>query len=124
MLKLTIPRIPVGPNGPRGLFRMHWSARRRDRQEWTLEIAAAVRAAPGAPEFCATGFRNVTIHQVRRRRLDHDNLHASCKHVLDALVSAGLIVDDSPGWITLIVTQEAGKPNRTEITITEESRRD
>lgn len=117
MIRLTIPRIPIGPNGPKGLFRLHWAARRKDRDAWALEIQVAMRGVPKPPLFAATGFKHVTIHQVRRRKFDHDNLTASCKHILDALVSAGLIVDDSPGWIALKVTQETGKEHRTEITI-------
>lgn len=118
MILLTIPRIPAGPNGRGGLFRQHYQARRRDRIMWEQEILAA-RRADGRYVEKATTFRDVTIHQIRKRKLDPDNLYASCKHVLDALVTGGLIVDDSPGWIALRVTQETGREQRTEIRIEE-----
>jgi hypothetical protein len=54
---------------------------------------------------------------VRKRLLDPDNLVASCKPIFDAVVHWGLIFDDDREHLAIEVTQEKGKPCRTEIKI-------
>jgi Holliday junction resolvase RusA-like endonuclease len=49
--------------------------------------------------------------------MDYDNLVASCKCVLDALVDWELIADDSPDHIELTVRQEVAKTPRTDVLI-------
>ncbi len=114
MISLTIPEVPRGPNGHAGLLRMHWRVRNqyRDRWYWLIRAALPVMVLEPQTERC-----KVRIHQVRKRRLDPDNLVASVKYVLDSLIRWGVIKDDSPGWIELTVTQEAGRPCRTLIEV-------
>jgi hypothetical protein len=114
MLRLTIPDIPPGPNGRRGLFRLHWAARRRLFESWAWLVTTALHRRPDAALKKRV---SVSIHQVRRRALDRDNLYASCKPVLDALVTNRLIFDDSERWVELTATQEVGREVKTIITI-------
>ncbi len=119
---LTIPRVPVGPNGTRrgpfrvhGLHQMHWSERRRYFREWILEVLLAVAGVvPDPPEsrFCRMV---ITLH--RQRLLDQDNAVASCKPVIDACRKCGLIAGDSRKWLDLTVDQVRDEEERTEITI-------
>jgi Holliday junction resolvase RusA-like endonuclease len=53
------------------------------------------------------------------RQLDYDNLVGGCKPLVDALVRAGLIVDDSPDHVAVEYCQEKCKRKdaRTEIEV-------
>ena len=120
MLKLTIPRIPPSPNGPGGYLRLHWTKRRKDKEAWKWEVMRATAKVRGIGDmFKPAPSRRVkvTIHQVRARLLDRDNLWASVKHICDSIVVCGLARDDSEKWMDLSVSQETGKDHRTEITI-------
>lgn len=61
----------------------------------------------------------VRIVSRRRRLLDPDNLAGGSKYLIDGLRYAGLLKDDSPDYISLIVEQvKCGKgEERTEIEI-------
>ena len=54
--------------------------------------------------------RRLTIRVQRPRVMDHDNLMASCKSVIDGAVSGGAAVDDSPTWLEAVVQQVKGPP--------------
>ena len=102
-VKLTIPDIPVGPNGPRGLMRMHWTKRRKYMDKWSWLVRQAL-GWPGILEPAPDKAR-VTIVQHRKRLMDKDNLYASCKPLLDACVDWQLLYDDSPSHCELEVQQ-------------------
>jgi len=101
--RLTIPALPVGPNGPKGLLRMHWARRAKYNESWKwLMLLWVVRTGQDLVER-----GEIRIHQYRKRLLDIDNLYASCKPVIDALKGL-VIVDDSPDRFSIKVTQEKG----------------
>jgi hypothetical protein len=112
---LSIPDVPVSPNGPKGYLRMHWAKRAKYNEAWAWRI----RGAMGWPAVFdqAPDMARVTIVQFRKRLLDEDNLWASCKCLLDGLVDWELIADDSPDHIELTVRQEVAKETHTEIEI-------
>lgn len=93
--------LPATPNTLRG---KHWAIVRRERQRAAWHLAAALLCA-GMPTKSqpVTGSR-WQLHLVRQGpgTLDRDNLSASYKQLQDAIVSAGLIHDDSPRvlWAT------------------------
>ncbi len=109
---IEIDESPVGPNGPKGLLRMHWKTRSNYYALWLRLIRAQI-SQPG----CATSRRVVRIHQIRKRLMDVDNLYASCKPILDGLKRWRLIRDDAPGWIDLTCTQEVGREVKTIIEV-------
>jgi hypothetical protein len=92
--RILSARVPVALcPGTNRLMRMHWATRRRLMRElmWSLRVAC-----PGA----CFGYRDparvrVRIARCTRTRMDPDNLVASAKHILDALVRLGVIVDDA-----------------------------
>jgi len=58
------------------------------------------------------------VHSVRKRLADIDGI--SAKAVIDGLIHAGLLVDDSAAFIKSIrFTQEKGKVEKTTLTFTE-----
>lgn len=115
-IRLSIPDIPVGPNGRFGLMRMHWTKRRKYAEKWEWQVRKAM-GYPGILEAPPDKAR-VTITQHRKRVMDTDNLYASCKVLLDALVNWQLLYDDSPGHCELSVKQQATKDDpHTDITI-------
>ena len=66
------------------------------------------------------GFRVVRIKSYRRNMVDERNIYD--KYIVDALVRAKLLRDDTPKWCRIEVTQEkvyAAVFERTEIEITE-----
>ena len=112
-MRLVIPDIPKSPNGPRGLLRMHWAARKRYWEYWRNLIRAEI---DNSHEPCQTK-QHVSITQIRQKKLDPDNLIASCKPILDALVAWTLIKDDSPDYIELSVRQDVEKGKFTIVVI-------
>jgi crossover junction endodeoxyribonuclease RusA len=94
----------------------HWSiaAKMRERMRTFVALAIAQQrpdAIPG-PVHVA-----LTFYWPTRRRRDPDN---GAKHVLDAIVDAGLIEDDGPPTLvslTLAARYDAERP-RTEVRIT------
>lgn len=61
----------------------------------------------------------VTIKRVAARLFDEDNLIGGAKHLIDALVRAGIVENDRPENIRLVVAQERAtkkkKPRRGEV---------
>ena len=93
--RVAIPGwLPVSVNA---LLRLHWSRRSRAKRADAAVVAAHCNAAcvPGAP-----GKRRVTLRfrQPKGRLGDADN---RLKSALDALVTCGRLVDDSPVWCEL-----------------------
>jgi Holliday junction resolvase RusA-like endonuclease len=117
LIVLTVSGVPPGPNGPRGMLRSHWTRRRKIQNDWICLIGVTLRdqgiwSVPPVDHFV-----QVRIWQTRKRQMDPDNLTASCKVILDALKHHGLIKDDSPKWISLVVNQGTGKIVRTQIVL-------
>lgn len=98
----------VGLNGSGGLMRMHWTRRRRY-NEAVASIVSTPRGRP-APFHRSGGKVSVLlVRAYKARQMDTDNLHAAAKPVLDALVRARIIPDDSPDVIDLKVQQKPRK---------------
>lgn len=91
---LTIPGyIPCGVNE---LLRVHWSKRRRLKLE-CRELVGHYSREQGIPR--AEGKRRVSLSFTlsgRGKVKDDDNVR---KVLSDALVAAGLLVDDAPAWV-------------------------
>jgi Holliday junction resolvase RusA-like endonuclease len=112
-MRLTISEIPKSPNSQGGLLRMHWASRHRYNLRWQALVRSAIDNTHKTPKEK----QMVTISQMRKRKLDPDNLYASCKPVLDALAAWGLIKDDSSEHIELRCAQVIGKEKITIIDI-------
>jgi hypothetical protein len=90
MIRLVLPREIQSGNA---LAYAHWRNRTKDRKAWELLIRAACCRPDGLRIK-----RSVTVTAYRGRLLDDDNLSSGCKHLRDALVRAGLLIDDCRAW--------------------------
>ena len=114
MTRLIIPEIPVGLNGGKGLLRMGHRARTKYNQLWKHLVREQIENSHKTPK----GRQTVYVSQMRPKLFeDSDNLHASCKPILDALVAWALIKDDSIKHIDLRPTQQKGKIKTTIVVI-------
>jgi hypothetical protein len=93
----------------------HWSQNARDRQrvEGLLRSCGGWHATVVADALKQEPRAAVLLLISRRPRLiDQQNLHGGAKALLDALKNGGLIVDDSPRWLTYSLDQELGELSR------------
>lgn len=112
--KYIIPAIP--PSNNRYIGRAAQWDYRKVKKQWETLVRAACKPLPESPIEKAT----VTLCYFfpDKRRRDPDNY--SGKMILDGLVKAGAIVDDSFGNIELVLVAEVDKDRpRVEITIKE-----
>lgn len=98
-------RLPFATPSQNVYQRWHWAQKKRFRDQCQMHLEVQCRLSPhGRPP------RNVKMHVCVTRHsagvLDYGNLVGGCKPVLDALVRVGLLVDDSPKWVTEAYQQE------------------
>src|SRR5437763_124430 len=84
----------------------------------TPSWARAASSAAGRPQPLARARVIATLVYARPPLRDIDNAWASLKECIDALVTGGLIVDDGPGTIELLVRQELGVRRRLVLAVT------
>ncbi|MFZ1363093.1 MAG: hypothetical protein WAS05_09235 [Candidatus Nanopelagicales bacterium] len=93
---LAVPGRPVSHNDNE---RRHWSTRRR-RAKRLRQLAWALAKKHQIPDLtgrCAVG---IQVHFSDKRRRDASNYVSSMhKHLLDGLVDAGVLTDDTPGEV-------------------------
>jgi hypothetical protein len=104
-MRLIIPDIPRGMNGSNGLLRMGYRARSKYNSYWRDLVRSQIDNSHKPQRSKCI----VSISQMRHKKLDPDNLSASCKPILDALKWWRLIKDDSEEWIDLRPSQTIGK---------------
>jgi hypothetical protein len=96
----TIPIVPMTNNQRE---RAHWAKLAKEKDDWTLLIplcAEANRQQEGERRMV-----EIVFCKTRGPESDSDNLHARCKSILDALVRRGWMIDDSPKYIDLRVSE-------------------
>ncbi len=111
MLKYKIPAIPPSNNKFIGRD-VRWKYQAEKRQ-WTEYIAVYCRPKPPDPMKGVTV--TLTYHFKDKRRRDPDNY--SGKMILDGLVRAGIIADDSFDCIILQLAAVYDKGGYTEISV-------
>ena len=109
----TIPEIPPSNNHYIGRD-VRWKYQ-TEKRRWADLIAAYCRPRPQKPIYRAVVTIRYYFKDARRR--DPDNY--SGKMILDGLVKAGIIEDDSFGKIDLVLRRVDGTEKRTEITVEE-----
>ena len=85
---LIIPRLPGLNTSSR---RQHWAVQHKDAKTWSSLVRTGVRR-PRVPHAKA----EVILRRCSTREPDYDNLVASFKPVVDALVTSGILADDKP----------------------------
>ena len=99
VLRLKVEGSPPSLNGPGGLMRMHWDAKRKMKELWTFLLLEAM--SPEEIEMfkhrrfkrCRVVYTRHTTHHVG---LDWDNMAASFKLLGDSLEDLNVLKDDSP----------------------------
>lgn len=113
-------RIPEASPSLNTLLRKHWGRDRRVKQKWhwliyqALGLSGAYRRMRTRTPFARA---HVKITRYSPRRLDEDNAIGGSKHLIDALKSCGVLVDDTPQHLVLELQQVRGAA-ATEIEIT------
>ena len=82
----------------------HWAKKHK----WTKQIGLLVRltrARRAEVAWVRERRMQVTITRYGSRELDDDNFRGGCKGLIDALVREGVILDDSPRWVTVTYVQ-------------------
>lgn len=114
----TLPVIP--PSNNRFIGRTNYREYQRIKKEWAMLTAAVCRPRPHRPFECAVV--RITYYFPDRRRRDPDNY--SGKMLLDGLVAAGILADDSFDHVRLELRGDCDPASpRTEIEIWEEKER-
>ncbi len=109
---LTLP-IPESINAT-GRGKRHWAQVAAAAKEWHLLVGAEVNRVGGAPrDPWERALVTLRYFFPCYRRRDPDNAVAGAKAVLDGLVHAGLLVDDTFDNVALAVEKggvDAGRP--------------
>ena len=93
-LKIILPYILPGLNGPEGLIRGHWAARKKRLESIVWDIKQQVRAGIGFDTSVSVTYSGY-CHKLK----DWDNFCASFKLIGDALQLCGIIKNDSPEFL-------------------------
>ncbi len=98
VLRLPWPPRELSPNA-----RPHWRVKHYATSQYRQECYVAIRKAVGPSSACPTGQVTAKVVFVvpDRRRRDLDNALASMKAAFDAMVAAGLLVDDDSKHLKL-----------------------
>jgi len=91
-LDIRVKGLPPSPNA---IGRSHWTIQAKNKKEWGEKIEWLAKVIkPPRPYLRASVHFSICVGD--KRRHDPDNLLASvCKPSMDALVRAGVLVDDS-----------------------------
>ncbi len=110
MIELVLPEATPSLNVWQ---RMHWAVRKREQHKWAMIVYGALLIA-GWSRISARAFgkRRLTIERFGVRALDPDNACGGAKPVIDELRHLGLLLDDTPEMVELVV--RSGKKKRGE----------
>lgn len=109
-MMLTIDSVPPSLNA---YLHLHWRERSKVRDEW----CALIMAAMAGQERPGPGYKRVLVTLYLARLRDLDNAYGGIKPLVDALRLRGLIEDDAPDCIELVLRQVKARAHRTVIEI-------
>jgi len=96
-MKITIPTTPPSINQYQ---HWHWAEKRKEKQYWCIEIWALLKLN-GHPKNCRHINVSADIYFTTNRRRDSQNYASTLyKFLDDALVTAGVIPDDTAEYIS------------------------
>lgn len=96
----------------------HWLRKRAweyDKYKSRTKKVVHVRCKEQRGWKAATTKRFMRITRRSPRKLDDENLRGGCKVIVDALVEAGVLKDDSPTWVEREYRQVKGKGMLVEV---------
>ncbi len=92
---------------------------KRDRNEWQLLFANARQMNAITRPMGKRTLILTRLYSGRERERDYDNLVGACKPVLDAMVKAGLLVDDAPAFLDCTYRQERASESGVRLELSE-----
>lgn len=104
-LFLSLDQLPESLNKK---LRAHWGKKNRENKTWDMIISMNVSKRPKAPLSKA----KLIIIRHSHRMLDFDGLVGSLKPVVDALVSAEILQDDSWGVLGAWQVDQRFRPKK------------
>lgn len=105
MHRLWIPGLlPPGLNGSSGLMREHHRDAKRRKARMSALLLAHCRPFPQIRVRVNVLYTRLYWHP--QGAMDCTNAAASFKHLEDAIVSAGILVDDSPEYVARLSVQQ------------------
>ncbi len=113
MYHYIIPRVP--PSNNQFIGRTNFREYQAQKKTWAMLVKSYCKPVPEKPVKHSVVTLAYCFGDNRRR--DPDNY--SGKMILDGLVKAGIIEDDSFGKIDLVLRRVDGADKRTEITVEE-----
>jgi Holliday junction resolvase RusA-like endonuclease len=99
--------------------RAHWSAQQRDTATFRDGFALQAKAQYSGPPLERVRVDVTLIRRKGQSPLDPDNAMSRTKPVLDALVVARVVVDDSSAHVDIHVHQAQGPQRATRLEVTE-----
>ena len=124
-LRIEIPGLPPAECSPNA--RVHWAVKAKAAKQYGTTVSyvavdAKNRSKNPAQWQDLDGARvSVTFMLPNNRRRDLDNLIASFKSALDALVRCGILLDDSAGHVTVSYSATQPFDSVTPVTIVQVS---
>lgn len=118
-LSFTLPFALKGLNARQ---RMHWAARKRERDDMKNQVIAAIGGTRYLPfKHMPIEFATIDVCRYSWKPLDPDNLRATVKPLLDVLCvqsathpcGLNIIADDDEKHLAVTWRQERGKPATT-----------
>lgn len=118
-MKIIVNQIPPSNNCYIGKNkRWEYAAKKKEWSQLILNVCRASKVIPKQPLNKAT----VRLTYYFKTHIRHDPDNYSGKFILDGLVNAGIITDDSFNNITLLLSGDYDKNNpRTEIEVTSDA---
>ena len=108
--KFTIPGRFLGRNESERLARAHWAKAnevKREETDTTMLYAkqAGIKPVDGPVDVAVLFAEEVRFFKNGKRKplRDADNIQAAVKSILDGLVKAGVMPDDSPDWVRRVI---------------------
>lgn len=86
--------------------RLFWATKKSWNDAWYMAVWAAVQETKPKP-YRHRASIEIVLRTIRYQ--DYDNAYGSVKPILDGLTRAGVIEDDGPEYIDLVVKQEKVK---------------
>lgn len=113
MIELTIPE-PTPSLNP--MLRQFWVKRTKEQKRWRWLVRAARLEAKYHPTAPIEKAR-VTVTRHGRRILDTDNLYGGVKGLVDLLVKEGILANDTPDHVELVMRQQKTQTPKTVVQI-------
>ncbi len=114
-MRIVLPYLPPKELSPNA--RLHWSKKQQAKHKMQDDVLALVKEQGWSGPALERAVVKFSWGMPDKRRRDLDNCLSSCKAALDAIVAAGVIVDDS--WQNIKIEIEGFESPKKPMTIIE-----